>query len=294
MAEELILLNEEKSKLLWNRLLEDADDLPALPDIVNKVLEQIENPNSSPKDFQDIISKDPVLTAKVLKMANSAYYGFSRKITTISQAIIILGLETLKSLVIAVSTLKYLHQEFDGYGYFRGDLWRHSLATAIGAKQIAKAQGIKEAETPFIAGLLHDIGKILLGKRIGKYMSSIKTIVKNRDISFDIGEKEVLRFNHADIGGALAEYWKLPQVFIDVCKFHHTPLQCTTENLNIVKIIHVADGIAYKTRMGLGEDGEYYKVNQEVLEEFGIDKKKLGTYINSIKKDVREFERALF
>jgi len=108
-------LSEERSRLLWNRILYDAENLPALPDIVNKVLQEIENPMSDAKSLQEIISKDSVLTAKVLKMSNSAYYGFSRQIDTLSEAVIILGLDTLKSLAIAASAFKSFNKEFDGY-----------------------------------------------------------------------------------------------------------------------------------------------------------------------------------
>jgi len=131
-------MEKEKSELLWKKVISEADNVPALPEIVNKVLEQIENPKSTPQDIEEIISKDAVLTAKVLKVSNSAYYGYSRKIDTIRQAIIILGLDTLKSLVIAASAYASLKNPSEGYGLSKDDLWRHSLAVAVGARLIAK------------------------------------------------------------------------------------------------------------------------------------------------------------
>ncbi len=193
-------LNEEQSHQLWKKIFSEPESLPTLPHIINQVLDQIDSPQSDAKDFQNIISQDPILTAKVLKMSNSAYYGFSREIVTLSEAVIVLGLETLKSLVIAASAYKSLNKEFKSYTLNKGDLWNHSLATAISARYLAKELNYQATEKFFITGLLHDIGKILLSKYLDKYITTIKTIVKMREITFDLAEKEVLQFNHCEVG----------------------------------------------------------------------------------------------
>ncbi|MBU1078009.1 MAG: HDOD domain-containing protein [Spirochaetes bacterium] len=286
-------LNEEKSRLLWKKILAEAENMPTLPDIVNKVLEQIENPNSNPDIFKEIISQDPMLTAKVLKMSNSAYYGFSREIVTLSEAIIILGLDTLKSLVIAASAFKSLNQQYDGYGLSKGDLWKHSLATAVSATLITKIHNYQDTEKFFVAGLLHDIGKIVLSKTLEKYNKSIATLVKMREISFDIAEREVLGFNHCDVGAELARYWKLPELFVDVSKHHHTPDEAFPENGLYVKVIHIADMIAYDAKLGLGVDGSFYKRDRKIFQEFKIDRKTTQEIIPKVRTSIREFEKAL-
>jgi len=287
------ILDKKKSEILWKKVMSEAENLPALPDIVNKVLEQIDNPNSNPKDFQEIISKDPVLTAKVLKMSNSAYYGYSREIATISEAIIILGLDTLKSLVIAASAYASLSREAEGYGLQRGDLWRHSLATAAGARLISKQAGYKEIEKFFVTGLLHDIGKILLSRHIIRFMDQIRTLAKMRDISFDIAEREVMGFNHCDVGAELANYWKLPPLFYDVAKYHHTPQLCLTDNKPLVEIVHIADIISYSLRIGVGKDGAYYKASGKTFEDYKIDKKTKDKLITKVHSALRELERTI-
>lgn len=286
-------LTEEKSRLLWKSILSEADNLPTLPDIVNKVLEQIDNPDSNLKVFQNIISKDPILSAKVLKMSNSAYYGFSRKIETLSEAVIILGLNTLKSLVIAASSFKFLNPAFEGYGLSKGELWKHSLATAMAASLITKTLNYQNTEKFFVAGLLHDIGKILLNKALKKYNKNIRTFVKMREISFDQAEREILGFNHCDIGAELAGYWKLPNLFVDTCKFHHIPNDSYPDNKLYVKIIHIADIIAYKSKLGIGVDSAFYKKSQTTFNEFKIDNKLQENIINKIRSSIREFEKAL-
>jgi len=287
------ILSEEESAKLWNTILEEAENMPALPDIVNKVLEEIDNPNTNAKDMEAIISKDPVLTAKVLKMSNSAYYGYSREIVTLSEAIIILGLDTLKSLVIAASAFKSLNKDYSGYGLSKGDLWRHSLATALAARLIAKQKNQQDLEKFFVAGLLHDIGKVLLTKYIGEYIDAIKQLVKMRDISFDIAEKEIIGFNHADVGAEIANYWKLPPLFYDVIKYHHSPSLCNSENARFVEFVHIADIVAYRLKIGIGMDGAFYKANKDIFTKYGIDKKFIDSMYDKINASIKDFDRAL-
>ena len=150
-------LNETESKTLWEKIIKDVENLPPFPGIVTKILADIDDPRSSHKDFQNIILNDPALTMKILKMANSAYYGYSRQIDTLSQALIILGLITLKSIVIAASAYSTLAKKNISYGLSHGDLYAHSIATAIGSKLISKYKGVKKNEMVFIAGVLNDI-----------------------------------------------------------------------------------------------------------------------------------------
>jgi putative nucleotidyltransferase with HDIG domain len=286
-------MEKEKSELLWKKVISEADNVPALPEIVNKVLEQIENPKSTPQDFEEIISKDAVLTAKVLKVSNSAYYGYSRRIDTIRQAIIILGLDTLKSLVIAASAYASLKNPSEGYGLSKDDLWRHSLAVAVGARLIAKQFGFKDVERFFVGGLLHDIGKILLGPHIINYIYEIRNIAKMSDTSFNLVEKQILGFNHCDVGAELANHWKLPSLFYDITLFHHTPYECVSENSKIVEIIHIADILVYSYKIGLGLDGQFYKPASEIFEKYNIDKKAKEELGDKIYKNFRELERTI-
>lgn len=286
-------LDEKRSKILWKRILAEAENLPVLPDIVNQVLRQIENPSSSPTAFQDIISQDPVLTAKVLKMSNSAYYGFSREIDTLSEAVIILGLNTLKSLAIAASAYKLLNQPYNGYGLDKGDLWKHSLATAMAARSLAKMLNYQDTEKFFVSGLLHDIGKILLSKFLVKYSNDIKILVNMREISFDIAEKQILGFNHCDVGAEIGLYWKLPNIFVETAKYHHTVIEASLKNSLYVKVVHMADIITYNSKFGLGIDGNHYLPKKEIFKELKIDKKAQDDISKKIRSSMAEFERAL-
>ncbi|MBN1898480.1 MAG: HDOD domain-containing protein [Spirochaetes bacterium] len=290
------ILDKKKSEILWKKVMSTAENLPTLPDIVNQVLEQIDNPNSNPHVFQEIISQDPVLTAKVLKMSNSAYYGYSREIVTISEAIIILGMDTLKSLAIAASAYATLSKEAQGYGLARGDLWRHSLASATGARLIAKQLEYKEVEKFFVTGLLHDIGKILLSSQLGKYIDQIRTITKMRNISFDLAEREVMGFNHCDVGAELSNYWKLPELFSNVARYHHQPLEyqsSRSEERTLIEIVHIADILSYNLKIGMGKDGAFYKPCQEIFDKYHMDKKAIDRIITKIHSSIKEFEKAI-
>ncbi len=287
-------LDEQESKILWEKIIEKADNIPPLPEIVNKILEEINDPNSSPIDFQKIILNDPALTIKVLRMANSAFYGYSRHIDTVSQAVIILGLNTLKSIVVAASAYTALSKSNSSYGLAHGDFYAHSVATAIGAKLIAKYIGYKNNEKIFIAGLLHDIGKELLGSHIKNHIEKIIKMAETKNMSFDIAETQVIGFNHCDTGAELADQWNLPQLISDVNKYHHTPSACVSDNTDIVGIIHIADIISYSITPKFGIDGKLYKPLKGIFHKYKIDKNTRDQLIQNIRIQYKDYLNSIF
>ena len=261
----------EEFQELWKKVINEAENMPPLPEIVSLILKEIDNPDSQLKDLEKLIINDPTLTAIVLRISNSAFYGYSRNIDTVSKAVIVLGLATLKSIVIAASVFHSLNKNINGYGLGHGDLYRHALATAIGAKLIAKHIKYKEEEKIFIAGLLHDIGKQLLGPHILDYIDKIKKKAIAEKISFDIAETKILGFNHGDAGGEVAKLWKLPEFIYHTMKHHHNPSVCKKNNI-IVEIVHMSDILAYSLKTGHGSDGEYYRPINRFFNKHNIDK----------------------
>ena len=135
-----------EGKLNLETILEEANNLPALPAIVSEVMKMIDDPETTANDFQNLIIRDPVLVSRILRLANSAFYGYSREIVTISEAIIIIGLDTLKSLIIAISAHELLSRSFDGYKMKQGDMWKHSLFCAMVARTMVKDLYIQDTE----------------------------------------------------------------------------------------------------------------------------------------------------
>jgi putative nucleotidyltransferase with HDIG domain len=233
-------------KLDKETLLEESKKLPSLPYVISEILQKIEDPATSPAEFQDVIMKDPIITAKTLKLANSAFYGYARAISTISNAVIILGIDTLRSLVITMSAYNVLNKEVKGYRYTENDFWKHSLSTALITRKIASLRSCRNTEAFFIAGLLHDIGKFLLDRFRFLYLENIEEFVRKNKVPDHLAEKAVLGYSHADAGAELANLWKFPQLLIDVILYHHWPLKAVGQNSQYVRTVHVADVLSYE------------------------------------------------
>lgn len=241
-----------------NRLVNAIDRLPALPSIVNKALNLLDDPNSTTKDISKVISLDPILTARILRIANSAFYGFPRRIKTIKDAAIILGFDTIRALIVAASVHKLFSNELKGYKVERGELWRHSVGTAMCAQKLASFFNIDSDET-FIAGLLHDIGKVVIDQLIDEEFNSIMKLVVEDNLSFIHAEELILGFNHAEIGAKVALKWNLPNYLVDAIKYHHEPLN-SRKLKKIPTIIKISDSICLMFGFGIG--GEELTLNQ--------------------------------
>jgi putative nucleotidyltransferase with HDIG domain len=163
----------------------------------------------------------------------------------------------------------------------------------MAARLVGKNLDSQDTEKLFIAGLLHDIGKMLLSKHLIKYVNDIKILVKMREIPFDIAEAQVLGFNHCDAGAELANIWKLPELLVQASKFHHNPKKAEPQFRLFAKVIHVSDIIAYQTKLGIGIDGNLYSPDETVFKELRITPEKRNMLCRNIQDSLREFERAL-
>ena len=185
--------------------------MPSLPTSVTKVLEICNRPDTSPNDLNRVISLDPVLTGQVLKLINSAYYALPNRITSLTRAIIMLGINTVKNLALATSVLSTFRDRIACKRLSMNDFWAHSLGVGVIAKTLAQISGITEAEqeTYFVAGLLHDLGKIPLANKFpGEYDQVVET-VSNNGASLVECEQNIFGVNHLHVGGMIADKWKL-------------------------------------------------------------------------------------
>ncbi|HOV61490.1 MAG TPA: HDOD domain-containing protein [Candidatus Hydrogenedentes bacterium] len=196
-------------------------ELPTLPQIVLKIMDTINNPNSSALDLGELVSADQSLSATLLRVVNSAYYGFSRRVTSISQAIVLLGFAEVRKLTLAAKTFEALG--IGGSMERRKRLWRHVFATAMAAELIAK-QGARGNTGFFEAGLLHDIGRVAMELLFGDaFEQSIVLLEERGTVDLCAVEREVFGFDHAQFGGALAEHWRLPPALREAIQRHHAP-----------------------------------------------------------------------
>lgn len=257
-------------KLTLDRIVEKVEEMPVLPNRINKIIEIVENPDSTIKDLENEILKDQSLTSKVLKLANTTHYGYPRKISTVSRATILLGFQTIKSIALASTVSKYLLGELEGYALGKNDLWKQSQTCGIISRYIGKKKSIENPEKAYIAGLLRDIGKTILNHYVQDEYCEIVKIVEEERVPFLEAEKLVLGFDHAEIGGKVAQKWNFPKDLVEAIEYHHTP-EKALENPDLVSIVHVADAITMMMGVGLGADGMKYNLSQFAIENLKLN-----------------------
>ncbi|MGI5922179.1 MAG: HDOD domain-containing protein [Syntrophomonadaceae bacterium] len=262
-------------------IIEGAQDLPSLPQVVVKVMELTENPDSTAQDIHNVLNQDQVMTAKVLKMANSAYYGFPRRIATVTDAIILLGFKTIKSIVIAASVSDVLSKEVEGYALAPGELWRHSQCAAMTARLIARNTKFSSLDLAYTAALLHDIGKVIANRLMKESYHEVVKRVTTENISFIEAENQVLGFDHAQIGARVAQKWNLPPELVEAIALHHSP-DSAQINTKLTAIVHIADAVCLSMGIGIGVDGMLYTLSKESLALLGISEEDIEGFISQL------------
>ena len=245
-------------------LLRQVRDLPALPAAVLRVMQLTDDPKASAADVARAMASDQALALRVLKLANSAFYGASRRISTVSEAVVILGMRTTRNLVMATGCQDMLEVSVGGYAMPRGALWRHSLACGSAAQALAIRAKYRATEEAFVAGLLHDIGKVVLNMYLKEQFVKVLIRAAGGKITYVEAEREILGFDHAEAGARLLERWNLPANLVSAVRYHHRPLQDEPKSL-LPCIVHVADAICLTLGIGLGMDGLTYALQPEAL-----------------------------
>lgn len=256
-------------KVTLESIVEAVNDLPALPHVATRVMELTEDPNSTAQDINAVLNQDQGMTAKVLRMANSAFYGFPRRIATVTDATVYLGFKTVRSIVMAASVSDILSQEIEGYALAPGELWKHSQCVAMASRHIAKRNKFGFVDVAYTAGLLHDIGKVILNNILKESYHEVVALVTAKNIPFLDAENEILGYNHALVGAKIAEKWNLPQELVDAIAYHHTPEQSGVNN-NLTAIVHVADAICVSMGIGIGIDGMLYPLSEQALNQLAL------------------------
>lgn len=240
----------ESSRTL-DMIISSIGDLPATPAIISTLMSLTADLNADIDKISRAISSDQSLTARVLKLSNSSFYGRTKEVRTLNEAILLLGFKTLRSMVVASSTHS-LYQS-TGSGDAQEKLWEHSLATAIASRLVAASIRHPLAEEAFIAGLLHDIGKlVLLQKRGGEYKDIIAGVESSGETFLDV-EDEVFGFNHTDVGLLLLHKWSFPQILANAVFEHHEPIDAESDVPPLSFIIHFGNHVAKRLDIGFND-----------------------------------------
>ena len=244
-----------------------VEAFPGMQATAAKLLPLLDNPDSTPSEVENIVKYDPGLTANILKLTNSAYFGIPTRISSVRQAIVLLGWKRLLQVVMTICMSPLMNKTIPGYDLPRGALWQHSVAVSVAAEILVKALRIPDADEVFTAALLHDVGKLILGGFVKEDLQQIEDMV-TKGITFDVAESMVLGTNHAEIGGQILDKWSFPSELVSAVQWHHDPESCE-ESCNLSDIVHVANTMGIMTGYG--------KIDQDLaIEHFGPVADRLG------------------
>lgn len=252
-------------------------DLPTLPGVLQEVAVLVEDPNTSTDQISKAISKDQVLSAKVLKMVNSPIYGFPGRIGSIQHALVLLGFNVIKGIIISTSVFDVMNENMKG-------LWEHSLGCALASSAIARAIGCKDPEEYAVAGLLHDIGKVVAAVQLPESRAEIDALVREKDISYRKAETEVLGFAHDRINLWLSTYWNLPPNLKEGLSYHHRPMSASLYP-RVAQVVHVGDFLARLYGVGSGGDDQVSVLDEGVLEALEITPEVLFRIMDGLETD---------
>lgn len=254
--------------------VENILELPTLPHVLIHLSRLVSDPKTDAKQVGAVLSSDPSLSAKVLRMANSAFYGMQSEISTISRATVVLGLNTVHSLALTSSVLEMFDMEEIGGIYFTGEeFWKHSIATACVSKIICEETGNCIPEEGWIAGLLHDVGKIVLNQYFFAEFNDIMVTVNERDLLFVNAEKERLGVTHCNVGKWVVEKWGLPPMFPEAIATHHNPQKAEIAPA-LSMTVHVADILCRVKKFGNGGDNKVPFLDKRIFAEMGLTAQK--------------------
>ncbi|MGC9325798.1 MAG: HDOD domain-containing protein [Desulfomonilia bacterium] len=275
-VEENLFSERDRTREQILDVLGKTRDILTLPNVVHEILEVTSGKNSSAADLTNIIEGDPALTGKILAVANSAYYGFVKKISSISHAVVILGFREIQNIALSMSVL----QLFDRKGTeFNEQLWRHSFAVGVGTRMVAGHLGLKLDGKYFVAGLLHDAGKIFLSQFLPEMFDRVLTTLEMEENKYTYHslEDRIFGISHADIGGRLLNSWMFPSEIIHAVTYHHQPSSTETEPV-FAACVHIADllcsikGITpLNDHFFLTLDADILPVVSEYKENFGTE-----------------------
>lgn len=274
MKIEIIVINKNPQEPHVNekniaQITENIKNIPSLPEIITKSIELMQDKNTSAETLAKLISNDIGLTARVLKLVNSAYYGFPKQISTIRQAITILGFTTIKGVILSASIYKMFSPKGSDTLFDYKAFWRHSILTAAAARLLSQHSPINTGEDIFAATFLHDIGKVIFAQYDWKnYSHAYKKSNTTPEITLK-NEEEYCGLNHCEIGNLVAYSWNLPEIFCDIISYHHFP-EKSSKYKNECLIANFADRMAHAV-----ESNEKLTIDDNILEKLCISEENI-------------------
>jgi putative nucleotidyltransferase with HDIG domain len=262
-----------------------------MPGAGAKMLSLLEEPDTAISEIEEILRYDPGLTANVLKLANSAYFGLPSKIGSLKQAVILLGLKRLIQLVVATCVSAVMDKSVPGYDLPPGNLWRHSIAVSIAADALVKDKKIVGAEDVFTPALLHDIGKLVLGAFVKEELEAIESIAA-KGVPFVVAENMILGTDHAEIGAQILANWNLPTEVINSVRWHHDPDLPETPN-TLVDVVYLSNLLCQTNDTNGQNGGQSIELSPAVIDRLGFQLSQFEAISSKVSRWVNELSEAL-
>ncbi len=222
-------------------IIRTVDNLRPMPTSITRALRAIEDSSATSSEISEIIGLDQALSASILQSANSVAMGFSTDCSKLSEAVMRLGFKRLKGLILGIAAVGPFNQSLKGYRFGAGELWNHSIATAVSAEWIARELRYPDPEEAYTAGLLHDMGKLFLDQYVFSDYTRIVDLMLKYKLTLYQAEEQLLGIDHAKVGGLIAEKWNFPLVLVEAIRHHHTPSSTQIAKNKLPAIINIAN-----------------------------------------------------
>ena len=274
-------------------IISGIDTLRPIPPVAAQIMSLAEDENSSLAEIADLIVHDPSITASILKICNAAHFGLSRRIESVQDAIVLLGLDEIIELVLLNATAENFRDEPDGYGLGEGELWKHAVISAYAAKRLAESHGfVSQKHLIFTAALLKDIGKLIMGRFVAFSYEKINILVHSKGYSFNEAEKEVIGINHEELGAQLGRKWRFGDKLVYMIRHHHMT-DASARNNPETALVYLADMVCMMIGFGTGVDGLAYRFYGDVLDRMKLTEKDLQSVIFDTGQRRRKLDKLL-
>ena len=255
------------------------------------VLKLVDDNDAGPRDVEVAIAKDAAITAKILKAANSAYYG-GVKVPTIGRAVQFLGMNSVRSLVVGIAFQQMTSGKGEAPSFSKIDFWKHSLAVATAARILGRIRFPEKAEELYCAGIMHDVGLLVLDRFMPQELqAAVETSQKSKRPLYSV-ERSIYKFDHADVGGLLADHWKLPQLMKNAILYHHNPI-ADQETPETTKVVAASDAIAHRCGFSNSTDGAMHDLDMMLGSISGLTDEHLDKVMSLVVSEVEMAESAM-
>lgn len=271
--------------------MNNLDQLPPLPEVASKVINMVSNPDVSFKLVAQELSKNQAMTTNILKLCNSAFFSKGKEITSIDRAIVTIGLKEVKDIVLLVAAKPVLDKPVIGYDLAQGDLWKQGLAVATMSRDIAILKKRKDlSDVVFTGGIIHNVGKVVIALYVQQAFKQILELVQTNNIPFHIAEKEVMGYNHQEVGEKILLKWNFPPILRSIVRYYQDPSSAPPDHMFEVSVVHVANAICLMGGVGIGNDGLYHEIKDEAIQKTGLKAQELEEFYTRVPEILKQIK----